>query len=75
MNEWATRGNTDIDTLTLACAPNHKLIETGCTTTQFPNYRTAWLPPARFDRGGSRTNSYHHPERLLNDGDDERAGP
>lgn len=75
MNEWATGGNTDIDTLTLACAPNHKLIERGWTTTKLANHRTAWTPPKRFDRGGPRTNDYHHPERLLSDDDDERAGP
>ncbi|MDP7702789.1 HNH endonuclease signature motif containing protein [Mycobacterium sp. TY815] len=75
INEWATGGNTDVDTLTLACAPNHKLIERGWTTTKFANHRTAWTPPKRFDRGGPRTNDYHHPERLLNDDDDERAGP
>lgn len=75
MNEWATGGNTDIDTLTLACAPNHKLIERGWNTTKLANHRTAWTPPKRFDRGGPRTNDYHHPERLLSDDDDERAGP
>lgn len=75
VNDWATGGNTDIDSLTLACAPNHKLIERGWTTTKLANHRTAWTPPKRFDRGGPRTNDYHHPERLLSDDDDERAGP
>ncbi|WP_269323242.1 hypothetical protein [Mycobacterium paragordonae] len=36
-------------------------------------HRIAWIPPKRFDRGGPRIN-YHHPERLLSDDDDVRAG-
>ncbi|MHA7653008.1 HNH endonuclease signature motif containing protein [Mycobacterium sp. ML4] len=65
IDEWATGGHTDIDKLTRACAPNHKLIGKGWTTTKLPNHRTAWTPPHRFDRGGPRTNDYHHPERLF----------
>lgn len=75
INEWSTGGTTDITNLTLACPPNHKLIGNGWATTKLPNHRTAWFPPERFDRGGPRTNNYHHPERLLDDNDDERAGP
>lgn len=74
-NEWATGGTTDITTLTLACPANHKLVGNGWTTKKLRNNRTAWIPPARFDHGGPRTNDYHHPERLLDDNDDERAGP
>lgn len=29
------------------------------------------LPPAHLDRGQPRTNSYHHPEKLLRDSDDD----
>ncbi|WP_373877563.1 hypothetical protein, partial [Mycobacterium kiyosense] len=36
---------------------------------------TAWTPPSHLDRNQPRTNSYHHPERMLRDNDDERAGP
>jgi Domain of unknown function (DUF222) len=75
INEWATGGNTDIDTLTLACTPHHRLIGKGWATTKLPNGRTAWHPPPNLDRGGPRTNDYHHPERLFDDNDDERAGP
>ena len=28
-------------------------------------------PPAHLDRGQSRVNTFHHPEKLLRDGDDE----
>nr|WP_269456448.1 hypothetical protein [Mycobacterium gordonae] len=37
-------------------------------------HRIAWIPPKRFDRGSPRINNYHHPERLLSDDDDVRAG-
>ncbi|WP_205877467.1 HNH endonuclease signature motif containing protein [Mycobacterium camsae] len=75
LNEWANGGPTDITNLTLACPGNHKLIGKGWSTTKLGNHRTAWTPPPRFDRGGPRTNNFHHPERLLADNDDERAGP
>jgi hypothetical protein len=75
INEWATGGSTDITDLTLACPANHKLVGNGWATTKLSNNRTAWIPPARFDHSGPRTNDYHHPERLLDDNDDERAGP
>ncbi|WP_372511595.1 hypothetical protein [Mycobacterium gordonae] len=77
---WENAGKKQVDqrlvtNLTLACPTNHKLVGNGWTTTKLSNHRTAWIPPARFDRGGPRTNNYHHPERLLADNDDERAGP
>jgi Domain of unknown function (DUF222) len=72
-NDWANGGHTDIDTLTLACSPHHKLAANGWTTTKLPTHHTAWTPPPPLDRGGPTTNNYHHPERLLDDSDDERA--
>ncbi|WP_370499416.1 hypothetical protein, partial [Mycobacterium sp. pR1184] len=35
-----------------------------------PNGHTQWIPPPHLDRGQPRTNTYHHPERLLCGGDD-----
>jgi hypothetical protein len=72
-NDWANGGHTNIDTLTLACSPHHKLAANGWTTTKLPTHRTAWTPPPPLDRGRPRTNNYHHPERLLDDSDNERA--
>jgi hypothetical protein len=72
-DDWAKGGNTDIDKLTLACSPHHKLAGNSWNTTKFPNRRTAWTPPPRLDRSRPRTNNYHHPERLL--GEEDRAGP
>ncbi len=68
VDDWASGGSTDVDTLTFACRPHHKLAGTGWRTRKLANGRTEWIPPPQFDFGG-RTNDYHHPERLL--GDDE----
>ena len=35
------------------------------------NGDTEWIPPPHLDRGQPRTNTVHHPEKLLRDGDDE----
>ncbi|WP_238560161.1 hypothetical protein, partial [Mycobacterium canetti] len=32
---------------------------------------TEWLPPPHLDHGQPRTNTFHHPEKLLHDDDDE----
>lgn len=71
IDEWATGGRTDADKLTFACPANHKLVEKGWRTRKLPDGRTEWIPPPDLDRGQKRTNDYHHPERLLDDEDDE----
>lgn len=70
VDEWASGGGTDADKLTFACRPHHKLLEMGWTTRKLPDGRTEWIPPPHLDRG-TRTNDYHHPERLFDDEDDE----
>ncbi|WP_264990835.1 HNH endonuclease signature motif containing protein, partial [Mycobacterium kiyosense] len=75
IDEWAAGGRTDVDRMTLTCGPNHKLLNRGWTTSKRHDNRTAWTPPSHLDRNQPRTNSYHHPERMLRDNDDERAGP
>jgi hypothetical protein len=74
-NPYATNPVTDINDLTLACGPNHKLAEQGWTTRKNHNGDTEWIPPAHLDHGQPRTNTYHHPEKLLRDGDDGEDGP
>jgi hypothetical protein len=70
-NPYATNPVTDINDLTLACGPNHKLAEQGWTTRKNHNGDTEWIPPAHLDHGQPRVNTYHHPEKLLrNDGDE-----
>lgn len=65
LDDWATGGPTDIDKLTFACKPHHKLIEKGWRTRKLPNGQTEWIPPPRLDHGQPRTNNFHHPERLF----------
>ena len=35
------------------------------------HFDTEWIPPAHLDHGRPRTNTFHHPEKLLTSGDDE----
>ncbi|BBY38703.1 hypothetical protein MMAN_28370 [Mycobacterium mantenii] len=71
VQEWATTYRTDIDQLTLACGPHHRLLDKGWTTRKRANGDTEWIPPPHLDRGQPRTNTFHHPEKLLRDEDDE----
>ncbi|WIM89585.1 13E12 repeat family protein [Candidatus Mycobacterium wuenschmannii] len=64
---------TDINTLTLTCHPNHAMTEQGWTTRKNTRYQTQWIPPAHLDRGQPRINTYHHPEKLLRDGEDDEG--
>jgi Domain of unknown function (DUF222) len=68
VDEWAAGGLTNIDKLTFACKPNHKLVGNGWRTRKRPDGRTEWIPPPQLDLG-TLTNDYHHPERLF-DGDE-----
>jgi hypothetical protein len=68
---YATCPTTDITNLTLACGPHHKLADEGWTTRKNANGDTEWIPPPHLDRGQPRTNTYHHPEKLLTEKDDE----
>ena len=58
--------------LTLGCGPQHRLLQPGGWTTQKnANGDTEWIPPPHLDRGQPRTNTFHHPEKLLRDEDDD----
>jgi len=65
VDEWADGGLTNIDTLTFACGPHHRLIKPGgWKTRKRKDGRTEWLPPPQLPlKGGA--NDFHHPERLL----------
>ena len=73
-NRYATNPVTDVNDLTFGCGPNHKLAEQGWTTRKNHHGDTEWIPPPHLDHGQPRTNTYHHPEKLLRD-DDEDDGP
>ncbi|HEY2089581.1 MAG TPA: hypothetical protein VGH54_26610, partial [Mycobacterium sp.] len=53
------------------CHPNHKLADHGWTTRKNARGDTEWIPPPHLDHGQPRVNTYHHPEKLLLDAEDE----
>ena len=68
-------GQTNVNTMTLACGGDNRLVEqSGWTTRKRKDGRTEWIPPPHLDSGQSRVNDYHHPENYLlpEDGDDEK---
>jgi hypothetical protein len=67
---WAGTGRTDIDSLTLACGPDNRLVEKGWTTRKRANGDTEWIPPPHLDHGQPRVNNFHHPEKILREDDD-----
>jgi hypothetical protein len=68
---YAKSGITDVDGLTFACGQHHPLAEKGWRTRKNAKGDTEWLRPAHLDRGQPRTNTFHHPEKLLCHEDDE----
>ena len=71
VSAWVETRVTDVNDLTLACGPNHKLAEQGWTTRKRANGDTEWIPPPHLDHGQTRVNTFHHPEKLLLDGDED----
>ncbi|MGO9650719.1 HNH endonuclease signature motif containing protein, partial [Mycobacterium sp.] len=71
---WSKTHTTDVNGLALACGPHHKLAEQGWTTRKRHDRTTEWIPPPHLDHGQPRTNTYHHPEKLLQD-DEDGDGP
>ncbi|MEB3048854.1 HNH endonuclease signature motif containing protein [Mycolicibacter sp. MYC123] len=66
MHEWGDNGHTDIDELTLACAPDNRMAtEQGWTTQLGETGRVEWFPPPALDRGQPRTNPYHFIETII----------
>jgi hypothetical protein len=60
-------------TITLACGPYNRIINTdGWTTRQLPDGRTQWIrPPHLTTSRRPTTNDYHHPEHMLTDPDED----
>ncbi len=72
VEDWSTTHCTDINKLTLACGPDHPLVEPGgWTTRKRANGDIEWIPPPHLDRGQPRVNTFHHPEKLLADDDND----
>jgi hypothetical protein len=71
IDEYANCHTTDVDNLTLACGPHHRLLgPRGWTTRKHPSGRTEWIPPPHLDHGQPRTNTYHHPNKMFGDLDE-----
>ncbi|TDZ46498.1 hypothetical protein CCUG64056_00317 [Mycobacteroides franklinii] len=51
IDEWAHGGPTDIDNLTFACGPHHRLLGHGWTTRKRTDGTTEWTPPPQRDIG------------------------
>ncbi|GFG96097.1 HNH endonuclease signature motif containing protein [Mycobacterium timonense] len=72
VTDYSKCHTTDVNDLTFGCGPHHRLIQPGgWSTHKNANGDTEWKPPPKFDHGQPRTNTYHHPEKLLHDGDED----
>jgi hypothetical protein len=68
---YATCHETDVNGLTFGCGGHHPLAEQGWTTRKNKHGDTEWIPPPHLDRGQPRINRFHHPEKLLQDDEDD----
>jgi hypothetical protein len=68
---YAKCATTDINHLTFGCGGHHPLAENGWGTRKNKAGDTEWIPPRHLDHGQARINTFHHPERLLRDGDED----
>lgn len=72
VTDWSACHTSDVDELTFACGPHHRLLRpSGWTTRKNAVGDTEWLPPPHLDRGQPRTNTFRHPEKLLRGEDDD----
>jgi hypothetical protein len=72
VTDYATCRTTDGNDLTYACGPHHRLLKPASWATRKDNHGdTQWIPPPHHDRGQPRTNTFHHPEKLLHHEDDD----
>jgi Domain of unknown function (DUF222) len=71
LTPYAQCRTTDINDLALACGGHHPLAEQGWTTRKNHHGDTEWIPPPHLDHGQPRTNTFHHPEKLLQDDEDD----
>jgi Domain of unknown function (DUF222) len=69
---YATCRCTDVNNLTFACGTQHRIVQPGgWGTRKNLNGDTEWIPPPQLERAQPRTNTCHHPERLLPAWDDD----
>ncbi len=72
VTDYAKCRTTDVNQLTFGCGTQHRIVQPGGWSTR-KNARgdTEWIPPPHLERGQPRTNTFHHPERLLRHIDDD----
>ena len=72
VTDYATCHTTGVNDLTFACGPHHRILQPGGWSTH-KNARgdTEWIPPPHLEREQPRTNTIHHPEKLLRAWDDD----
>jgi hypothetical protein len=76
VTDYAVCGCTDVDDLTFACGPQHRMLKPdGWSTRKNAKGDTEWIPPPHLERGQPRTNNYWHPEKLLRREDDDDEEP
>ena len=72
VTDYSTCHTTDINDLTFACGTHHRMLQPrGWSTRKNSRGNTEWIPPPHLERGQPRTNTFHHPEKLLRDRDDD----
>jgi hypothetical protein len=72
VTEYAKCRTTDVNQLTFGCGSQHRIVQPGGWRTRKNTHGdTEWIPPPHLDRGQPRTNTFHHPEKLLHDEDDD----
>jgi hypothetical protein len=72
VTDYAKSRTTDVNDLTLACGTNHRIVQPGgWQTRKRKDGLTEWIPPPHLDRGQPRINTFHHPEKLLRDEEDD----
>jgi hypothetical protein len=63
---WARNGGkSDVTEEVLACKSHNLFAEHGWSVKIRADGTVEWIPPPDLDSGQTRTNAYHHPERLL----------
>jgi hypothetical protein len=71
LTPYAKCGTNDVNDLTFGCGGHHPLAEQGWKTRKRKDGTTEWIPPPHLDFGQPRINTYHHPEKVLAEEDDE----
>jgi hypothetical protein len=65
-HDWADDGQTDIDSLALACAPDNRMAsQQGWLTRLGDTGRVEWIPPPALEHGQPRANPYHFIEAVI----------